>query len=99
LFSLQAYYAKSLLRKHCKEGATVITYFWVTPNFFPFIQKKKNLHGAVLNGTVQLLLRYTCRGKEEEDFKSFFPLTFSFSFPSHLPTKPGHKPHPIPCHH
>jgi len=41
LFSLQAYYAKSLLRKHCKEGATVITQFWVTPKFcFPFLQKK-----------------------------------------------------------
>jgi hypothetical protein len=40
--------------------------------------KKKKLHGAVLNGTVQLLLPCKCRDRGEEDFKSF-PANFSFS--------------------
>jgi 2-keto-3-deoxy-6-phosphogluconate aldolase len=57
----------------------VITQFWVTPKFyFPFLQKKKKLHGAVLNGIVQLLLLCKCRDRGEEDFKSF-PANFSFS--------------------
>ena len=76
----------------------VITHFWVTPKFFPFLQKKKkNLHGAVLNDTVQLLLRCTCRGKEEEDFKSFFPL--SLSTPLAQKTRMTHTHTTIPRKH
>ena len=29
VYLYNTYYAKSLLCKHCKEGATVITHFWV----------------------------------------------------------------------
>ena len=91
LFSLQAYYAKALLRKHCKEGATVITQFWVTPKFcFPFL--KKNLHGAVLNGTVQLLLPCKYRDRGEWDFWKLFQLT-SPSLSPHLPNY-LHNPYP-----
>jgi len=51
---------------------TVITYFWVTSNFFFFSSKKKKtkLHGAVLNGTVQLLLPCKCR-EGKKDFWNF----------------------------
>ena len=52
----------------------VITYFWVTPkSFFLFLKKKKKLHGAVLNGTVHLLLPCQCRDRGEEDFLNLFP--------------------------
>jgi len=45
----------------------VITQFWITSKFcFPFLQKKK-LHGAVLNGTVQLL-PCKCRDRGEEGY-------------------------------
>ena len=65
----------------------VITQFWVTPKFyFPFLQKKKNLHGAVLNGTVQLLLPCKCRDRGQERFWNIFSHSL---FTPHLPKKPG----------
>ena len=90
--------AKSVVRKDtmpriatADTSNLVITHFWVTPKFFFFSSKKKNLHGAVLNGTVQLLLPCACKVREEEDFlKMFFPLTFS---PFHF-IKPCQNPYP-----
>jgi len=73
LFSLQAYYAKSLLRKHYKEGGNCHNSFLGHSQIhFPFLQKKQKqtnkLHGAILNDTVQLLLPCKCRDRGEEDF-------------------------------
>jgi hypothetical protein len=60
----------------------VITHFWVTPNLFSFSskkKKKKKLHGAVLNGTVQLFSPANAETREKKIFEIFFPLTLSFS--------------------
>jgi hypothetical protein len=51
------------------EKVPVITHFWVLPNYIPFSKKKKNFgHGAVLNGTVCILLPCKCRDRGEEGF-------------------------------
>jgi hypothetical protein len=49
---------------------------------FIFLKKKKPEHFE----RIVLLLPYACRGREEEDFKCFFPLSLS---PPHLPRNPG----------
>jgi len=33
----KTYYAKTLLRKHYKEGASVVTHFWVPPQKYKYI--------------------------------------------------------------
>jgi len=67
LFSLQAYYAKSLLCTHCKEEDNCYNLFLGHSQIhFPFLKKK--LHSAVLNGTVLFILPCECRDKGEEDF-------------------------------
>ena len=60
----------------------VVTHFWVLPSYILFSEKKKPEHFE----RIVLLLPYACRGREEEDFKCFFPLSLS---PPHLPRKPG----------
>jgi len=71
---------------------SVIIYFFSLPNFFFLFletkkKKKKKLHGAVLNGTVQVLLPCACRGREEEDFKSLFPAILLLSLSTPLAQK------------
>jgi hypothetical protein len=50
-------------------------------SFFLFLKKKKKkkLHGAVLNGTVQLFSPANAETREKKIFEIFFPLTLSFS--------------------
>jgi len=78
---------------HFYKKRFVITCFWVTPKFFFFSSKKKNkkLHGAVLNGTVQLLLPCACNGREEEDFWKCFSRSLSLSSTC---IKPCQNPYP-----
>ena len=87
----------------------VITHFWVTPkSFFLFKKKKKKkkLHGAVLNGTVQLLLPCKCRDRGEEDFWNFSRYSSLLSLHPTCPKIP-HDPYPhlhnhtlqLPRHH
>ena len=85
----------------------VITHFWVTPNLFSFSsKKKKKLHGAVLNGTVQLLLPCKYRDRGEEDFWNFSRYSSLVSLHPTCPKIP-HDPYPhlhnhtlqLPRHH
>jgi hypothetical protein len=100
LFSLQAYYAKSLLRKNCKEGGNYHNPFLgYSPNVFQSLLKKKAGHGAVVNGTVHVLLPCACRGSEEEDFKNPFPAQLLLLYQPTCPINPALPIPTIPCHH
>jgi hypothetical protein len=52
----------------------VVTHFWVLPSYILFSEKKKKPEHFE---RIVLLLPYACRGREEEDFKCFFPLSLS----------------------
>jgi hypothetical protein len=41
VYLYKAYYAKTLLRKHYKEGASVVTHFWVPPTKIKIYSQKK----------------------------------------------------------
>jgi hypothetical protein len=67
--TMQSFEEFFLLRKHFKEGGNchnpILGHSQI---LFSFSSKKKTLHGAVLNGTVQLLLPCKCRDRGEGDF-------------------------------
>ena len=75
-------------------------------SFFLFFKKNKKLHGAVLNGTVQLLLPCKCRDRGEEDFWNFSRYSSLLSLHPTCPKIP-HDPYPhlhnhtlqLPRHH
>jgi hypothetical protein len=52
----------------------VVTHFWFLPIYILFSEKKKKPEHFE---RIVLLLPYACRGREEEDFKCFFPLSLS----------------------
>ena len=80
VYLYKTYYAKSLLRKHCKEGSNCYNPFLgYSPNSFLFL--KKNTNSAVLNDIVLFLPLDAHKHGKKEIFSPVMPLSLSTKNP------------------